>query len=161
VVSKRLPCWVVAPSLIPKKPGDKVKPNRRDAVQLARLMRSGDLTPVYVPQSRTRPSGISPVRGKTPSGSQPPSTGSRFLLRQDTATKGRRAGNRHIFAGSPRWSAPPPPSGSRAIIKRIIGLSSAFISQQAPNLPVFVVGPVGGAAVVLQYYGLSVPRRFT
>jgi len=43
-------CWVVAPSLIPKKPGDRVKTNRRDAIKLARLMRSGDLTPVYVPQ---------------------------------------------------------------------------------------------------------------
>jgi len=41
---------VVAPSLIPKKPGDRVKTNRRDAMKLARLMRSGDLTPVYVPQ---------------------------------------------------------------------------------------------------------------
>jgi transposase len=35
--------------LIPKKAGDRVKTDRRDAVQLARLMRSGDLTPVYVP----------------------------------------------------------------------------------------------------------------
>ena len=43
-------CWVIAPSLIPKKPGDRVKTNRRDAIKLARLMRSGDLTPVYVPQ---------------------------------------------------------------------------------------------------------------
>jgi transposase len=43
-------CWVVAPSLIPKKAGDRVKTNRRDAIQLARLMRSGDLTAVYVPQ---------------------------------------------------------------------------------------------------------------
>jgi transposase len=42
-------CWVVAPSLIPKKAGDRVKTDRRDAVHLARLMRSGDLTPVYVP----------------------------------------------------------------------------------------------------------------
>jgi transposase len=42
-------CCVVAPSLIPKKSGDRVKTDRRDAVQLARLMRSGDLTPVYVP----------------------------------------------------------------------------------------------------------------
>jgi transposase len=40
----------VAPSLIPKKPGDRVKTNRRDAIKLARLARSGDLTPVYVPQ---------------------------------------------------------------------------------------------------------------
>jgi transposase len=43
-------CGVVAPSLIPKKAGNRVKTNRRDAVQWARLMRSGDLTPVYVPQ---------------------------------------------------------------------------------------------------------------
>src|SRR5882724_3357570 len=43
-------CWVVAPSLIPKKAGDRVKPARRDATQLARLMRSGDLSPVDVPK---------------------------------------------------------------------------------------------------------------
>jgi transposase len=43
-------CWVVAPSLIPKKSGDRVKTNRRDAVQLARLARSGALTAVYVPK---------------------------------------------------------------------------------------------------------------
>jgi transposase len=43
-------CWVVAPSLIPTKPGDRVKTNRRDAIKLARLMRAGDLTPVHVPR---------------------------------------------------------------------------------------------------------------
>src|SRR5216683_7024679 len=37
-------CLVVAPSLIPKKPGDRVKTNRRDAVSLARLLRAGELT---------------------------------------------------------------------------------------------------------------------
>lgn len=42
-------CDVVAPSLIPRRPGDKVKTDRRDAVELARLLRSGDLTAVYVP----------------------------------------------------------------------------------------------------------------
>jgi transposase len=42
-------CWVVAPSRMPKKAGDRVNTDRRDAVQLARLMRSGDLTPVDVP----------------------------------------------------------------------------------------------------------------
>jgi transposase len=42
-------CWVVAPSGMPKKPGDRVKTDRRDARQLARLMRAGDLTPVSVP----------------------------------------------------------------------------------------------------------------
>jgi transposase len=42
-------CMVVAPSLIPKRPGDRVKTDRRDALKLARLLRSGDLVPVWVP----------------------------------------------------------------------------------------------------------------
>src|ERR671927_1260810 len=49
LTKKDYDCWVVAPSLIPKKAGDRVKTDRRDAAQLARLARSGDLTPVYVP----------------------------------------------------------------------------------------------------------------
>jgi transposase len=48
--TKGYDCWVVAPSLMPKKAGDRVTTDRRDAVQLARLARSGDLTPVYVPK---------------------------------------------------------------------------------------------------------------
>ena len=47
----RIECTVVAPSLIPKKPGDKIKTDRRDAEKLARLLRAGDLSPVYVPDS--------------------------------------------------------------------------------------------------------------
>ncbi|MGH7388199.1 MAG: IS110 family transposase [Candidatus Rokuibacteriota bacterium] len=46
---KGLACHVVAPSLIPKRPGDRVKTDRRDAVALARSMRSGDLSSIYVP----------------------------------------------------------------------------------------------------------------
>lgn len=42
-------CTVVAPSLIPRKPSDRVKTNRRDAVSLARLLRAGELTAVWVP----------------------------------------------------------------------------------------------------------------
>jgi transposase len=42
-------CQVVAPSLIPKKPGDRIKTDRRDARKLARSLRSGDLTAVWVP----------------------------------------------------------------------------------------------------------------
>jgi transposase len=44
-------CAVVAPSLIPKKPGDRVKTNRRDAVTLARLHRAGELTSIWVPDA--------------------------------------------------------------------------------------------------------------
>jgi transposase len=44
-------CEVVAPSLIPKKPGDRVKTNRRDASMLARLHRAGELTAIWVPDA--------------------------------------------------------------------------------------------------------------
>src|SRR5215831_587375 len=44
-------CIVVAPSLVPKRPGERVKTNRRDAVTLARLLRAGDLTAVGVPDA--------------------------------------------------------------------------------------------------------------
>jgi transposase len=42
-------CMVVAPSLIPRRPGDRVKTNRRDAQSLARLLRASELTAVWVP----------------------------------------------------------------------------------------------------------------
>jgi transposase len=44
-------CVVVAPALIPKRSGERVKTNRRDAVALARLHRSGELTGVWVPDA--------------------------------------------------------------------------------------------------------------
>lgn len=40
---------VCAPSLIPKKPGKRVKTDRRDAIRLVRSLRAGDLSAVYVP----------------------------------------------------------------------------------------------------------------
>ena len=43
---------LVAPSLVPKKAGDRVKTNRRDAVSLAKLLRAGELTAVWVPDER-------------------------------------------------------------------------------------------------------------
>ena len=45
-------CMVVAPSLIPKRPGDRVKTNRRDALSLAKLLRADELTAVWVPDGR-------------------------------------------------------------------------------------------------------------
>jgi len=44
-------CHVVAPTLVPVKAGDRVKTDRRDAERLARSLRSGDLTPVWVPDA--------------------------------------------------------------------------------------------------------------
>ena len=43
-------CYVVAPSLIPKKSGEKIKTDKRDALKLAKLLKSEDLTPIYVPE---------------------------------------------------------------------------------------------------------------
>lgn len=64
---------VVAPSLIPTKAGDQVKTNRRDANNLARLLRAGELTAVWVPApdheamrdlSRARASAVDDLKGK-------------------------------------------------------------------------------------------------
>jgi len=46
-------CHVVAPSLVPTRPGDRVKTDRRDAMKLARFLRSGDLVAVHVPDEAT------------------------------------------------------------------------------------------------------------
>ena len=43
-------CYVVAPSLIAKKPGDRVKTDKRDAMMLAERLKQADLTPIYVPE---------------------------------------------------------------------------------------------------------------
>ena len=105
-------CWVVAPSLIPKKAGDRVKTNRRDAIKLARLMRSGDLTPVHVPQGedeamrdlcRAREEAIRDLKAAK-------FRRKAFLLRQDIRSTGRATwGPAHL-----RWLSevvcPPQPS---------------------------------------------------
>src|SRR6267154_2982855 len=66
-------CVVVAPSLIPKKAGDRVKTNRRDALDLARQLRAGELTAVWVPDARheamrdltrARAAAVEDLRGK-------------------------------------------------------------------------------------------------
>jgi len=44
-------CEVIAPSLVPKKAGDKVKTDRRDAEKLARCLRAGELTAIWVPDA--------------------------------------------------------------------------------------------------------------
>lgn len=42
-------CVVVAPTMIPRKSGDRIKTDRRDAEMLARLWRAGELTPIWTP----------------------------------------------------------------------------------------------------------------
>lgn len=91
LTKKHLHCWVVAPSLVPKNAGDRVKNDRRDAIQLARLLRSGDLTPVYVPTvedeavgdlTRTREDTIRDLKAAK-------SRLKAFLLRQDIRYESR------------------------------------------------------------------------
>lgn len=45
-------CEVIAPTLVPSRPGDRVKTDRRDAAKLARCYRAGDLTAVWVPDAQ-------------------------------------------------------------------------------------------------------------
>jgi transposase len=45
-------CWVVSPGLTPRSNADRVKTDRRDCLKLARLARAGELTPIYVPDTR-------------------------------------------------------------------------------------------------------------
>lgn len=43
-------CFIVAPSLIPKKPGLRIKTDKRDAIMLAQWLKNGDIDPIYVPE---------------------------------------------------------------------------------------------------------------
>ena len=83
-------CMVVAPSMIPRKPGLRVKTNRRDAQTLARLHRAGELTAVWVPDEtheavrdlvRTRATAADDYRRKRQHVTA-------FLLRQGRAFEG-------------------------------------------------------------------------
>ena len=86
-------CMVVAPSLILKKPGERVKTNRRDAVSLVKQLRAGDLTAVWVPDprheamrdlTRAREVAVEDLRCKRQQVSA-------FLLRQGLHYPGERA----------------------------------------------------------------------
>jgi transposase len=98
---KGLTCHVVAPSLIPRKPGDRVKTDRRDAIMLARLMRSGDLTSIHVPTIEDE--AIRDLsRGREDAMRDLKATKYRlkaFLLRQDIRYEGRANWN----AAHLRW----------------------------------------------------------
>ena len=60
-------CQVVAPSLIPRKPGERIKTDNRDALKLSAYLRSGSLTAVWVPDQEQeanrskRPRGASAI----------------------------------------------------------------------------------------------------
>jgi transposase len=86
-------CAVVAPSLVPRRPGERVKTNRRDALTLARLLRAGELTAVWIPDPtheamrdlvRARTAAMEAVRRARQQLQS-------FLLRHDRVFAGRKA----------------------------------------------------------------------
>ena len=88
-------CMVAAPSMIPKKSGDRIKNDRRDAKMLARLHRAGELTAVYVPDQQDEA-----MRDLT-------------RAREDAVIAARKAKqrlrafllrNRIVYTGRSRWS---------------------------------------------------------
>ncbi|EMJ77642.1 hypothetical protein LEP1GSC016_1648 [Leptospira borgpetersenii serovar Hardjo-bovis str. Sponselee] len=50
----RVNCTFVAPGKIPRQGSDKIKMDKRDAIKLARLLRSGDLESIYIPSERKK-----------------------------------------------------------------------------------------------------------
>lgn len=86
-------CDVIAPSLVPDRQGDRVKTDKRDAVKLAHYLRSGDLTPVWVPDEQTEAlrdlvrarddAKIGEIKARQRLG--------KFLLRQDRRYPGKTA----------------------------------------------------------------------
>jgi len=95
LTSKGFDCMVAAPSMIPRKSGDRIKNDHRDAKMLARLHRAGELTAVYVPDGQDEA-----MRDLT-------------RAREDAVIAARKAKqrlnafllrNRIIYTGRSRWS---------------------------------------------------------
>ena len=150
-------CWVIAPSLMPQQAGDRVNPDRREAIQLARLLRSGALPPVDGPAvadeasrdlSRAREDVLrdlkaAKVRLKA------------FLLRHDIRYTGRATwGPAHL-----RWlSAVVCPTPAQPIVfqesLRAVSAHPARLPRLAPALndPVHTwrLAPVGDALQALR-----------
>jgi transposase len=116
-------CWVVAPSLLPQKPGDRGKTNRRDAITLARLMRSGDFPPVSGPQveeaamrdlCRARAAALRDRKAAT-------FRLTAFLLRQAIRSIGRATwGPAHLrWLSAVGWPTPAQPSVFQANVRAV------------------------------------------
>lgn len=97
-------CWVVSPSLIPKKSGERIKIDRRDSEKIARMARAGELAPIYVPSEadealrdlvRARDDARSLPSAEPVSSSRPCCYAMRY------ATRANRHGRRPTSAGWP------------------------------------------------------------
>ena len=142
-------CLVIAPALIPKRPGERVKTNRRDALTLAKLHRAGELTPIWIPDPaheairelvRAREAAMEDLRAKRQHLQS-------FLLRHGRVYTGRTAWSRaHTrWLGELRFAHPAQhlvlAEYRQAIVdaeKRLEGLSQ----QVAEMIPTWSMAPV-------------------
>src|SRR5690625_3412253 len=153
-------CEVVAPTLIPRRAGDRVKTDRRDAQMLARLSRSGELTPVWVPTPeqeaiRDLTREREDMKAIEPKARQRPSA---FLLRHGKVYTGKSKWIPVHF----RWLEPVgfgPPGhrivlqeemgAVRAVQRRVVGLEM----EMGVALPSWSSAPVVGALLARRGIG--------
>ena len=102
----QVPCVVAAPGKLPRKPSDRIKTDRRDALMLARLLRRGELDAVRIPAARTRRRGITCVpEGICAGTSWPPSIGWRSSCCVTGTSVPGRSGPWDIRSGWGTWSS--------------------------------------------------------
>jgi transposase len=153
-------CMVVAPSLIPRRPGERVKTNRRDALSLARLLRAAELTAVWVPDEtheavrdlvRTRAMAVEDYRRKRQHISA-------FLLRHGRAYEGGTTWKgRHLrwldgqnFAhAAQRFAFQEMLNAMRAAVERIDRLDAALVEI----VPDWTMAPVVAAFQAMRGVG--------
>ena len=119
-------CWVIAPSFIPKTPGARVNTHRRDALKLARLMRSGDLPLSTCPRKRMKRCGTGTGRVQRPSAlSRPRSFGAKpFSYGRLSVPQAGRPGVRPSSGGSARSSGPRQPNKASVKNPSVLGPST-------------------------------------
>ena len=111
LTAHEVPCDVIAPALIPRRAGDRVKTDRRDAAHLAILYRAGALTPIHIPTDQEEAArdllrcredikaGLLRARHRL----------SKFLLRHGrrfTATKTAWGARHHTWLRGQAWPLP-------------------------------------------------------
>jgi hypothetical protein len=142
---------VVAPSLIPKRAGDRVKTDRRDAASLARLHRAGELTPVWVPNTgheavrdlvRARLDAVHALRRAPAAFGLPVAAGLPLRAAGLDQTASPLAGGSQVRAGgaSPRARGLPPSGRSRRSAAR-----DRLTAQIAALPPDWTLAPVVAA----------------
>lgn len=107
-------CEVIAPSLIPRKPGERIKTDRRDAEKLARCYRAGELTAVWVPDADHE--------------------ALRDLVRAREAAKKDQLRARHRLGKFLLRHAQRPPSGVKAWTKKYLEWVHAKVRFEQPAL---------------------------